>query len=101
MDRALVVVSVDLGAGEPFPGASTGPRLRQYTDDVEQKSAFRYFVTALRTTVTSVAAPSLQRPDSQDTVRSTTQRCRPSRWGGFDALAGDAVPDASGGQPAS
>ncbi len=36
LDRALVVISVDPDAGEPLPGDSTGPRLRQYVDDVER-----------------------------------------------------------------
>ncbi|MFF8592897.1 hypothetical protein ACF061_15920 [Streptomyces sp. NPDC015220] len=48
LDRALVVVSVDPDVGEPIPGASAGPQLRQYTDDVEQVRVL-YFVTALRT----------------------------------------------------
>ncbi|MEV5787159.1 hypothetical protein AB0L42_40200 [Streptomyces sp. NPDC052287] len=36
LDRALVVISVDPDAGEPLPGDSTGPQLRQYVDDVER-----------------------------------------------------------------
>jgi hypothetical protein len=50
LDRALVVVSVDPDVGEPIPGDSTGPQLRQYTDDIEQVRVL-YFVTALRTVV--------------------------------------------------
>ncbi|MFD7996826.1 hypothetical protein [Streptomyces mexicanus] len=50
LDRALVVISVDPDIGEPIPGDTTGPQLRQYTDDVEQVRIL-YFVTALRTVV--------------------------------------------------
>ncbi|MEU5709909.1 hypothetical protein [Streptomyces flaveolus] len=50
LDRALVVVSVDPDIGEPIPGDTGGPQLRQYTDDVEQVRVL-YFVTALRTVV--------------------------------------------------
>ncbi|MGI5484932.1 hypothetical protein [Streptomyces lavendofoliae] len=50
LDRALVVVSVDPDAGEPIPGDTAGPQLRQYTDDIEQVRVL-YFVTALRTVV--------------------------------------------------
>ncbi|MGW7427897.1 hypothetical protein ACWGJB_49755 [Streptomyces sp. NPDC054813] len=50
LDRALVVISVDPDAGEPIPGDTTGPQLRQYTDDVEAVRIL-YFVTALRTVV--------------------------------------------------
>jgi hypothetical protein len=50
LDRALVVISVDPDAGEPLPGDSSGPRLRQYTDDVEAVRVL-YFVTVLRTVV--------------------------------------------------
>ncbi|MEV5177204.1 hypothetical protein AB0L10_40520 [Streptomyces flaveolus] len=50
LDRALVVISVDPDVGEPIPGDTTGPQLRQYTDDVEQVRVL-YFVTALRTVV--------------------------------------------------
>ncbi|AOR29717.1 hypothetical protein BFF78_00160 [Streptomyces fodineus] len=50
LDRALVVVSVAPDVGEPIPGDTTGPQLRQYTDDVEQVRVL-YFVTALRTVV--------------------------------------------------
>ncbi|MCX4400158.1 hypothetical protein OG887_43660 (plasmid) [Streptomyces sp. NBC_00053] len=35
LDRALVVVSVDPDVGEPLPGNTTGPRLREYADEVE------------------------------------------------------------------
>ncbi|MBB1256541.1 hypothetical protein H3146_24790 [Streptomyces sp. OF3] len=50
LDRALVVVSVDPDVGEPIPGDTASPQLRQYTDDVEQVRVL-YFVTALRTVV--------------------------------------------------
>ncbi|MYW18142.1 hypothetical protein GT039_21780, partial [Streptomyces sp. SID2955] len=50
LDRALVVISVDPDAGEPLPGDSSGPSLRQYTDEVETVRVL-YFVTALRTVV--------------------------------------------------
>ncbi|MGW1412287.1 hypothetical protein [Streptomyces sp. NPDC002403] len=50
LDRALVVVSVDPDVGQPIPGDTAGPQLRQYTDDVEQVRVL-YFVTALRTVV--------------------------------------------------
>ncbi|MGK5629140.1 hypothetical protein [Streptomyces sp. URMC 123] len=50
LDRALVVVSVDPDVGEPIPGDTAGPQLRQYTDDIEQVRVL-YFVTALRTVV--------------------------------------------------
>jgi hypothetical protein len=50
LDRALVVISVEPEAGEPLPGDSTGPRLRQYVDDVERVRLL-YWVTALKTVV--------------------------------------------------
>ncbi|MEV8435049.1 hypothetical protein [Streptomyces chartreusis] len=50
LDRALVVVSVDPDAGEPLPGDASGPRLRQYTDDVERVRLL-YWVSALHTIV--------------------------------------------------
>ncbi|MGW5658264.1 hypothetical protein [Streptomyces humi] len=50
LDRALVVISVDPDVGEPLPGDTAGPQLRQYTDDVEAVRIL-YFVTALRTVV--------------------------------------------------
>ncbi|MCX5166265.1 hypothetical protein OOK39_45350 [Streptomyces sp. NBC_00264] len=50
LDRALVVISVDPDAGEPLPGDTTGPQLRQYADDVERVRLL-YWVTALRTVV--------------------------------------------------
>lgn len=50
LDRALVVVSVDPDAGEPLPGGTDGPQLRQYTDEVERVRLL-YWVTALRTVV--------------------------------------------------
>ncbi|MFE6497051.1 hypothetical protein [Streptomyces sp. NPDC057748] len=50
LDRALVVISVTPDAGEPIPGDSTGPRLRQYADDVERVRLL-YWVSALHTVV--------------------------------------------------
>ncbi|MFF3087679.1 hypothetical protein ACFVRB_21900 [Streptomyces nojiriensis] len=50
LDRALVVISVDPGIGEPIPGDTTGPQLRQYADELEAVRVL-YFVTALRTVV--------------------------------------------------
>ncbi|MHA4820437.1 hypothetical protein ACXZ65_39520 [Streptomyces aculeolatus] len=50
LDRALVVISVDPDIGEPLPGDSTGPQLRQYVDDVERVRLL-YWVTALKTVV--------------------------------------------------
>ncbi|WP_316784939.1 hypothetical protein [Streptomyces sasae] len=50
LDRALAVLSVDPEIGGPIPGDTTGPRMRQYTDDIEQVRVL-YFVTALRTVV--------------------------------------------------
>ncbi|MFD9444212.1 hypothetical protein ACFWBR_38010 [Streptomyces sp. NPDC060006] len=50
LDRALVVISVDPDTGDPIPGNTTGPQLRQYTDEVEAVRVL-YFVTALRTVV--------------------------------------------------
>lgn len=50
LDRALVVLSVAPDAGEPLPGDTTGPQLRQFTDDVEHVRLV-YWVTALRTMV--------------------------------------------------
>ncbi|MER6442181.1 hypothetical protein ABT275_38490 [Streptomyces sp. NPDC001185] len=50
LDRALVVISVDPDAGEPLPGDSTSPQLRQYVDDVERVRLL-YWVTALKTVV--------------------------------------------------
>lgn len=50
LDRALVVVSVDPEVGELLPGESTGPRLRQYVDDVERVRLV-YWVTSLKTVV--------------------------------------------------
>ncbi|MEU0117491.1 hypothetical protein ABZ137_28320 [Streptomyces bobili] len=50
LDRALVVISVDPEAGEPIPGDTAGPQLRQYTDEVEAVRVM-YFVTVLRTVV--------------------------------------------------
>ncbi|MFJ9351774.1 hypothetical protein [Streptomyces sp. NPDC101237] len=50
LDRALVVISVDPDVGQALPGDTTGPQLRQYTDDVEAVRIL-YFVTALRTVV--------------------------------------------------
>ncbi|MFD4764469.1 hypothetical protein ACFWOJ_38400 [Streptomyces sp. NPDC058439] len=50
LDRALVVISVDPDIGDPIPGDTTGPQLRQYADEVEAVRVL-YFVTALRTVV--------------------------------------------------
>jgi hypothetical protein len=50
LDRALVVISVDPDVGEPIPGDTAGPQLRQYTDEIESVRVL-YFVTALRTVV--------------------------------------------------
>ncbi|MET8615820.1 hypothetical protein [Streptomyces misionensis] len=50
LDRALVVISVDPEAGEVLSGDSSGPRLRQYVDDVERVRLV-YWVTALKTVV--------------------------------------------------
>ncbi|MEU2339507.1 hypothetical protein ABZ608_39150 [Streptomyces sp. NPDC013172] len=50
LDRALVVISFAPDAGVPLPGDTTGPQLRQYTDDIEAVRIL-YFVTALRTVV--------------------------------------------------
>jgi hypothetical protein len=50
LDRALVVISVDPDIGEPIAVDATGPRLRQYTDAIEQVRVL-YYVTALRTVV--------------------------------------------------
>ncbi|KUH38254.1 hypothetical protein [Streptomyces kanasensis] len=50
LGRALVVVSVDPDVGEPIPGDTAGPQLRQYTDDIEHVRVL-YFVTPLRTVV--------------------------------------------------
>ncbi|MGR4877931.1 hypothetical protein ACIPUC_00600 [Streptomyces sp. LARHCF249] len=50
LDRALVVISVDPDIGEPIPGDTASPQLRQYADEVEAVRVL-YFVTALRTVV--------------------------------------------------
>lgn len=50
LDRALVVISVDPDFGEPIPGDTAGPQLRQYADEIESVRIL-YFVTALRTVV--------------------------------------------------
>ncbi|MGW2110919.1 hypothetical protein [Streptomyces sp. NPDC001948] len=50
LDRVLVVISVDPDAGEPLPGDTTAPRLRQHTDDIERVRLL-YWVTELRTVV--------------------------------------------------
>ena len=50
LDRALVVISVAPDVGEPLPGDTAGPQLRQYADEVESVRVL-YFVTALRTVV--------------------------------------------------
>ncbi|MFG2440970.1 hypothetical protein [Streptomyces sp. NPDC048508] len=50
LDRALVAISVDPDIGDPIPGGTTQPQLRQCTDDNERVRVL-YFVTALRTVV--------------------------------------------------
>jgi len=50
LDRALVVVSVDPEVGEPIPGDTAGPQLREYADEVERVRPL-YWVTALKTVV--------------------------------------------------
>ncbi|MEU3657859.1 hypothetical protein AB0E67_34960 [Streptomyces sp. NPDC032161] len=50
LDRALVAISVNPDLGDPLPGTTTGPQLRQYTDEVEHVRLL-YWVTALRTVV--------------------------------------------------
>ncbi|MFC9646727.1 hypothetical protein ACFTZF_51375 [Streptomyces mirabilis] len=50
LDRALVAISVDPEIGEPIPGDTTRPELRQYADEIERVRLL-YFVTALRTVV--------------------------------------------------
>ncbi|QNE73268.1 hypothetical protein F0344_00240 [Streptomyces finlayi] len=50
LDRALVVISVDPGIGEPIPDDTAGPQLREYTDEVERVRLV-YWVTALRTVI--------------------------------------------------
>ncbi|MFD4862876.1 hypothetical protein [Streptomyces atratus] len=50
LDRALVVVSVNPDVGEPLPGNTTGPRLREYADEVEHVRLL-YWVSALDTVV--------------------------------------------------
>ncbi|MFE7927570.1 hypothetical protein ACFU6S_02330 [Streptomyces sp. NPDC057456] len=50
LDRALVVLSVAPDIGDAIPGDTVGPRLRQYTDELEAVRIL-YFVTALRTVV--------------------------------------------------
>ncbi|MFD3682666.1 hypothetical protein [Streptomyces sp. NPDC058613] len=50
LDRALVVISVDPDVGEPIPGSAAGPRLRQYTDDVERVRTL-YWISVLQTVV--------------------------------------------------
>ncbi|MER6187717.1 hypothetical protein [Streptomyces sp. NPDC001652] len=50
LDRVLVVLSVDPDIGEPLPGTTSGPQLREYTGDVDQVRVL-YFVTTLRTVV--------------------------------------------------
>lgn len=47
---ALVAISVDPEIGEPIPGDTTHPELRQYTDENERVRVL-YFVTALRTII--------------------------------------------------
>ncbi|MFE7041746.1 hypothetical protein ACFU9X_20575 [Streptomyces atratus] len=52
LDRALAAISVDPDVGEPIPGDTAGPQLRQYADEFERVRLL-YWVTALRTTVIS------------------------------------------------
>ncbi|MDJ0467087.1 hypothetical protein [Streptomyces sp. H27-C3] len=50
LDRALVVISVDPDVGEPLPGTSAGPQLREYADDVERVRIL-YWISVLQTVV--------------------------------------------------
>lgn len=50
LDRALVVISVDPDIGEPIPATAAGPRLREFTDDVERVRLL-YWTSALGTVV--------------------------------------------------
>ncbi len=50
LDRALVVVSVNPDVGEPIPGDSSGPQLRECADEVEHVRLL-YWVSALHTVV--------------------------------------------------
>lgn len=50
LDRALVVISVDPGIGEPLPGSAAGPQLREYADDVERVRLL-YWVSVLGTVI--------------------------------------------------
>ncbi|MGW1658445.1 hypothetical protein [Streptomyces atratus] len=50
LDRALVVISVNPDVGEPIPGDTTAPRLREYADEVEHVRLL-YWVSALGTVV--------------------------------------------------
>ncbi|MEU7730841.1 hypothetical protein AB0B78_37420 [Streptomyces sp. NPDC040724] len=50
LDRTLVAISVDPEIGVPIAADTTGPELRQYTDEIEDVRVL-YFVTALRTVV--------------------------------------------------
>ncbi|MFD7498337.1 hypothetical protein ACFV8T_39495 [Streptomyces sp. NPDC059832] len=50
LDRALVVISVDPGIGEPLPGSAAGPHLREYADDVERVRLL-YWVSVLGTVI--------------------------------------------------
>ncbi|MET7978732.1 hypothetical protein ABZW44_38195 [Streptomyces mirabilis] len=47
LDRALVAISVDPEIGEPIPGDTTHPELRQYADEIERVRVL-YFVTTHR-----------------------------------------------------
>ncbi|MER6200452.1 hypothetical protein ABT234_24185 [Streptomyces sp. NPDC001586] len=50
LDRTLVARSVDPEIGVPIPADGTRPKLRQYTDEIEDVRVL-YFITALRTVV--------------------------------------------------
>ncbi|MFJ8755265.1 hypothetical protein ACIREO_39060 [Streptomyces sp. NPDC102441] len=50
LDRALVVISVNPGIGEPLPGTDAGPQLREYADDVERVRLL-YWVSVLGTVI--------------------------------------------------
>ncbi|MFC8349769.1 hypothetical protein [Streptomyces sp. NPDC057280] len=49
LERVLVVLS-DPDIDDPLPGTTSGPQLREYTDDVDNVRVL-YVVTALRTVV--------------------------------------------------
>ncbi|MFF3691050.1 hypothetical protein [Streptomyces sp. NPDC002187] len=41
LDRALVVISVDPDLGEPIPGDTAGPQMRQYADEARRQCVLR------------------------------------------------------------